>query len=384
MKITWFLAWRYLFRQSERHISFISIASVLGVTLGVATLVVVISVMNGFDQDLAGKLLQFHHHLIVETSYPSLLDEAQEKIEAIPEVTGASIFVQTQVFGEFGDYIVPLLVRGIDFSDVRERELLNSFIKEEFSSEGFFIGEELKNRFVVGNSLTFYPLRKKIKSDAIPIRGTFSVGIYDIDNNYLIGNIAEVKALGPYYLQYLGVRLKDPWEAEEVKTQINRLGLPLTVSTWIDTNRMLFSALKLEKITMFVILSLIILVATFSIFSLLMVKVVEKTKEIGILRALGFTSGAIRRIFTLQGIVLGGVGMVSGLGVGVGLCILIRDSHLVTIPKEIYFIDYLPVHIAYGDMILIGVVCMALSFAASIIPALRAGRLAICRALRYE
>lgn len=384
MKITFFLAWRYLFRQNERHISLISVVSVLGVMLGVATLVVVISVMNGFDQDLAGKLLQFHHHLIVETMHPELLDEAKARIKALPQVTGASLFLQTQIFGEFDDYIVPLFVRGIDFSDKDERALLETFVQEETQSKGFFVGKELKDKFFIGDTLTFYPLRKKVENDTIPIRGTFAVGIYEIDHNYLIGDIADVKKLGPYYLQYLGVRLDNPWKAEEVKQKIEQLGLPLTVNSWMDTNRMLFSALKLEKITMFIILSLIILVATFSIFSLLMVKVVEKTKEIGILRALGFTTKTIRRIFALQGMFLGGIGMAGGLGLGILVCMLVKKYGIVTIPKEIYFIDYLPIHIVYTDIGLIGGICMILSFLASTIPARRAGILSICRALRYE
>ncbi len=384
MKITWFLAWRYLFRQRERHISFISIASVLGVMLGVATLVVVISVMNGFDRDLAGKLLQFHHHVLVESMYPETLETAKDEISHLDGVENASVFVQTQVFAEFDTYIVPLVVRGIDFSDPQEKEILDSFIKSKWGDDGFFIGAELKRKFPITDTITFYPLRKKISSQELAVRGTFQVGIYDIDHSYLIADIDAVTALGPNYLRYLGVRISNPWKADELKSQINALGLPLMVNSWIDTNRVLFSALKLEKITMFVILSLIILVATFSIFSLLMVKVVGKTKEIGILRALGFTGRGVRTIFALQGFLLGILGTAGGLGLGVLLCFLVQNYRIVTIPKEIYFIEYLPVYIAGGDIILIGGLSLLLSLGASFIPAMRTAQVSICRMLRYE
>ena len=384
MKIELFLAWRYLFRGKARHISFISIIACLGVAVGVATLVVVISVMNGFDRDLAQKLLRFNYHLVIENFDSSALPELQKKIAEIDDVENVSVFLHTQVFANFDNYIVPLIVKGVDFNNLKEKEIFSRFIIEEYSKQGFFIGEGLKRRFFIQDQLEFYPLEKKLHLEKRPIRGVFKVGLYDIDNNYLICDIEEAKTLSDNYILFLGVRITHPFSVEDIKRKIESLDNSLVVNTWIDMNRALFAALKLEKITMFVILSLIILVAAFTIFSILMVKVVEKTKDIGILKAIGFKSRQILSIFTLQGITLGVIGVVIGVGLGSALCFLLKEYHFINIPQEIYYIEYLPVYIDYRDLLIIAMVSVVLSFLGSFLPARRASKLSVCQALRYE
>ena len=156
------------------------------------------------------------------------------------------------------------------------------------------------------------------------------------------------------------------------------------INTWIESNGALFSALKLEKVTMFIILSLIIVVASFNIFATLTVKVVEKTKDIGILKSLGFSSRHIVRIFSLQGIILGVIGVILGVGIGLFLCFLLKEYHFIHLPQEIYYIDYLPVMVNIKDVILISLVGVFLSFFSSIFPAVRASCLNPSEALRYE
>lgn len=384
MRVELFLAWRYLFRGQAHHISFISIIACAGIVLGVATLVIVTSVMNGFDRDLASKLLSFNHHLVIESFNQKRLYEIKKDITEIKDVQSASIYAHTQVFCEFDEYIMPVVVKGIDFSDRAERELFYSFVQEEYGEAGFFVGEGLRRKFFIEDMLSFYPLHKKLKLKEAPVRGVFKIGLYDLDNNYIIGGVTEIMNLGEHYALFLGVRIKKPFEADKVKREIEKRHPSLIINTWIDINRVLFSALKLEKITMFVILSLIILVATFSIFSILMVKVMEKIKEIGIVRAVGFTSRHVLSVFTLQGLILGVIGTVIGLGAGVLVCFLLKEYHFIQIPKEIYYIDYLPVYVSYRDLIIISGVSIILSLCASIIPARRASRLSICEALRYE
>lgn len=384
MRVEFFLAWRYLFRGKAHHIPFVSVVSCIGIVLGVATLVIVMSVMNGFDRDLAGKLLSFNYHLIVESYTPAALYEVKDEIKKLDDVESASLYAQTQVFCQCDDYIIPVAVRGIDFSDQQEKKLFYSFVRKETGDQGFFAGEALQQRFYLKDNISFYPLHKKPKLQEVPLRGIFRIGLYDLDSSYLIGSLEDTIALSDHYGLFLGVRTYHPFEAEKVKKRIERAYPSLIVSTWIDMNRVLFSALKLEKITMFFILSLIILVATFSVFSILMVKVVEKTKETGILKAVGFTAGNITAIFTLQGFILSVVGIVAGLAAGTGVCYLLEHYHFIEIPKEIYYIDYLPVYVSYRDLGAISLVSLLLSLAASIIPALRASRLSVCEALRYE
>ncbi|HDN86479.1 MAG: hypothetical protein DRP68_04075 [Candidatus Omnitrophota bacterium] len=385
MRVELFLAQRYLFRGKRRHFSLVSIMAVTGIALGVATLVIVTSVMNGFDHDLTSRLLSFNYHLVVESRSNFHLDVIREKIKKIPQVKNASLFLHTQIFAKFDDYFVPLLVKGIDFRDKEERATFYRFVEREVAKQGFFVGEGLTQKFFLREKIEFYPLERKLILKEKRIRGVFKVGLYDLDNNYLVCDLEEAKSLSKNYLLYVGVKIKNPWVVDEVKKEIEkRIDEPLIINTWIDANRVLFSALKLEKITMFVILSLIIVVAAFTILSILMVKVAEKVKDIGILKAIGFDSGKILGVFISQGVILGILGLLGGLSIGGGLCFLLKEYHIIKIPEEIYYINYLPVYIDYRDILAISFICVLLSFIASLIPAFKASKLSVSEALRYE
>ena len=187
-----------------------------------------------------------------------------------------------------------------------EKDFYINHITHRRATEGFYLGEGIRKRFIIGEELEFYPLEKKLKIRSGPVAGFFEVGLYDIDNNYVVTDLETAKNLSPNYLYFLGARLKDPFNASGIRRKI-RTEFPKGVfsSTWMESNRILFSALQLEKIAMFIILSLIIVVASFSIFATLTVKVVEKTKDIGILKSLGFTNKQIWMVFSLQGFILG-------------------------------------------------------------------------------
>ena len=380
-----FLAWRYLFRGKARHISFIGIISCLGIALGVATLIVVISVMNGFDRDLMDRLMRFNQHLTIECLDSEQLPEIEKELESWQDVEAASISLQTQVFAKFDELILPLAVKGVDFQDKEESQILDQCIIRETASEGFFIGEGLRRRFFVLDTIEFYPLKKKLQLQEAVVRGTFKVGLYDIDNNYLITDLETAKSLSSNYLLFLGVRISDPYKASQVKKKIlAKFDQDLFVTTWMESNQVFFSALQLEKLVMFIILSLIILVAAFNIFATLTVGVVEKTKDIGILKSLGFTRKRISRIFSLQGLLLGFIGTLSGTALGLGLCIGLEKFPFIKLPQEIYYIEYLPMAINYRDIGLIILVGIVLSFIFSLLPAMRAARLQPSEALRYE
>jgi lipoprotein-releasing system permease protein len=386
MKTELYLATRYFFRGKAKHISFISIISCLGVMLGVATLIIVISVMNGFDKDLMERLLRFNYHLTIEALNESDLISIKQEISKWPQVKSCSLFLQTQIFGKFGNLVIPIVVRGIDFDNKEEKRVLSQYIKEEREDkEGFFIGEGLKKRFYIEDKIEFYPLSKKLQLKEEKIKGVFSVGLYDIDNNYILTDLEKAKTLSKNYLIFLGMRIKNPFKVKIIKEKISK-SFPqgIIVHTWTESNKALFSALKLEKITMFIILTLIIVVASFNIFATLTVKVVEKTKDIGILKSLGFTSKRILTIFVIQGLLIGAIGVSIGSVLGVGVCLFLKKYPFIKLPEEIYYIEYLPVSIRPCDIILIVFVGLLLSFIFSILPALRAARLSCTEALRYE
>lgn len=379
-----FLARRYLFRGKSRHISFIGVVSCLGIALGVATLIIVISVMNGFDRDLMDRLMRFNQHLRVECLDNEQLSRIEEEVETWEGVEAASISLQTQVFAKFDKLLLPLVVKGIDFNDKEESQIIYQYITKETASEGFFIGEGLKRRFFILDEIEFYPLKKKLQLQKGVIRGTFKVGLYDIDNNYLITDLERAKSLSSNYVLFLGVRVSDPYKAAKIKKKIlAKFDQDVFVSTWMESNQVIFAALKLEKVVMFIILSLIILVAAFNIFATLTVGVVEKTKDIGILKSLGFTRKRISRIFSLQGLLLGFVGTLSGAVLGLGLCMGLERFPFIKLPQEIYYIEYLPMAINYRDIGLIVLVGIVLSFIFSLLPAMRAARLQPSEALRY-
>jgi lipoprotein-releasing system permease protein len=321
----------------------------------------------------------------VESIDRELLPQMQEIVKKIEGVEDTSLVLQSQVFAKFNNYIQPLIVKGIDFRNDGEKKLFYQYVKNDTLNDGFFVGEGLKDRFYLVDKIEYYPIEKTLKLKESKIRGFFRVGIYDIDNNFLIADLEKAKNLSPTYLLFLGVRIKNPFEADKVKDKIReRFTQGVFVNTWMESNQVLFSALKLEKIAMFVILSLIILVASFNIFATLTVKVVEKTKDIGILKALGFTSRRILSTFSLQGLLLGFIGVFFGSLFGLSLCVALQNYPFKILPEEIYYIEYLPVAINYRDIFLIAILGVVLSFISSLFPAIRASRLSCCEALRYE
>ncbi|MCM8831900.1 MAG: ABC transporter permease [Candidatus Omnitrophica bacterium] len=385
MIVEFFLASRYIFRGKARHVSFISIVSCLGVALGVAALIVVISVMDGFDKDLMERLLRFNYHLVVEAKEQDLL-KLKKEIEKDKDVKVASLFLQTQVFVREDAYIIPLVIRGIQLSNSVEKKNFYKYVTEEKNTEGFFVGEGLKKKFLLNkDNLLLYPLENIFMPQEVKIKGFFKIGLYDIDSNYLVADIDSIKDITSNYLLFLGIRIKDPFKAHKLKEKIlKNFAGDFFVNTWIEQNRVLFSALKLEKIAMFVILSLIVLVASFNIFATITVKVVEKIKDIGILKSIGFTNSQILKIFSLQGLILGLIGVTVGLLFGLTLCVILKKYPLIKLPQEIYYIEKLPVSIDYKDVVMIAFVGILLSFVSSTFAAAKAARYQPSEALRYE
>jgi lipoprotein-releasing system permease protein len=339
--------------------------------------------MNGFDRDLMDRLLKFNYHLNIFNAENNTLSDVKKVVDKIGAVENSSFVVQTQIFVKIDKYVYPIYVKGIDFDNELERKSFFSYVKEDSKTEGFFVGEGLRSRLPFDDKIEYYPLDKTFKLKTANIRGSFRMGLYDIDNAYIITDLQTARNLSENYTLSLGIRFKDPYAAGAVKAALKQQFPNIYISSWTD-NQILLSALKLEKLTMFVLLSLITLVASFNIFATLTVKVVEKTKDIGILKALGFTSRRILAVFSLQGLLLGFIGVLSGTVLGLGLCLLIQKYHFVKIPVDIYTIEYLPVAINYSDIFLIALLGLLFAFVSSLFPALRAARLLPSEALRYE
>ena len=379
-----YLARRYIFRGKSRHISFIGVISCLGVAVGVAALIIAFSIVNGIDGGLMKRIMRFQDHLIIDSFQNQDLTAAKKELNTWNDVEAAYFSLNTQVFAKFNEVIVPLAVRGMVFSDPEAKNLFYQYVEGENYQEGFFVGEGLRNQFFITDTIEFYPLEKKLKLQTAKVRGVFKVGLYDIDNYYLIGDINEIKALSPNYSLFLGVKLKDPYKADQVKAKIEKIYPNLMVNSWIESNSALFATLKLEQLALFIILGLIILGASFNIFSALTVKVVEKTKDIGVLRALGFRKGKVRDIFTLGGLMIGTLGVGLGTLLGLGTCWLLTKYPVIKIPADVFGTEYLPLVVSYRDVLAIVVVGLIISFVSSFLPALRASGLKIAEALRYE
>ena len=396
MKIELFISRRYLLTQrKEKFISLISVISVLGVAIGVAALIVVIAVMTGFDKDLRDKIVGNYSHItltgfkaIDNNEYGQLL----KKITQNPRIKGVSPYVQGQVLVKEANRFFAIGLRGIDpDTEIRVTKLkqyLSAGNINSLANEGVIIGKELAlylGLSLNSNILIYSPLGKQYN---LKVVGIFNSGMYDYDINLMFVHLKMAQEILGLHnqLSAIAIRLDNLYLAQKVRQDLsNVLGFDYSLKTWMEANQNFFAALKLEKLTMFIILTLIILVASFNIVSTLIVMVVEKTKDIGILKALGMTSSGIRKIFTYEGLFIGTLGILLGALGGVALCALLKRYQFIKLPKDIYYIDRLPVSIElWPDIVLIIFCAMVIVLISTIYPAAKASQMKPVEALRYE
>jgi len=385
MKVEFWLACKFIFRGKSKHISFISCVSFLGLALGVCALIVVLGVMNGFDKNLTEKLLGFNFHLIAYLQEPD--SQIAREVRKLNLVENAVLCSQIQTAARKDKVIAPVVLEAVDFNPQEEKVWSKYLEKGDF--EGLLIGKVLaKNLHLnLGEEIEIFN-PKTLKPQKVKIGGLFSFGIYDLDSSFIVSPYSLVKDFleKAEALPLLGIRIKDIHQAEKVKAKLLSQGIPgiSLVRTWAELNQTLFSALRLEKITMFVILSLIILVACFNIFATQTVRVVEKTKDIGILKSIGLRKASINFLFSIQGLILGFIGVGLGAGLGLFLCFILEKFHFIKLPSKIYYIDYLPVLIDYKDVVLVCLVGLGFSLLFSLSPAIKASNVEEAKALRYE
>lgn len=401
-----FLALKYL-KPKRTFLSVVTVISVLGVLLGVAVLVIVLSVMSGFDDMWRDKILSFNAHLTV-TSY-GIIDNEQdvlEKIDGVPEVTGAAPYVQGLVFLQYHDRVYTPLVRGID----PEREKTVSKIPQNMVSGSFDVGGDnavvgrdlaMKLGVDVGDKVLVYSPQSFTSPDElhlpeeVTIAGIFEVGMWEFDMNFILTSLEKARDLyameaGVHAIQ---VMTKDPYRPEGTAQKIaDELGPEYDVRTWMELNRQLFAALRVEKNMMFFLLIIITVVAAFGITNTLITVTVQKTREIGLLKALGFSSGSVMRVFFWQGWIEGFLGTILGIATGLFvlqyrndlMLFLSTRFHLELFPKELYHLSEIPATVSWSDITVVAVTVLIICTLAGIVPAYRAARLDPVSALRYE
>lgn len=388
-----FIAWRYLVaRRREKFISLVGLISVLGVAVGVAALIVVLSVMAGFDNDLKEKIVGANPHVLIEnTAGMSEIDPVIDKLRATGGVAGVSAYIIGQVILKTPQMTMGAMARGID----PNAEINITKIKDYITSgrlpsqpKQIVLGKELAGILGAGPADKLGVISPfDGKKYEFSVSGLFACGMYDYDANFVFMRLEDAQQVFvmPGAISGVGVKLTDAYKADAFAASLRRdLNYMYVIRTWTDLNRNLFGALKLEKTAMFVILTLIVIVACFNIASTLIMMVIEKTKDIGILKAIGATSGVIRFIFTLEGLIIGAAGTALGLAIGVALCELLKKYQFIQLPKEIYYIDRLPVLMQWSDSILISAAAVLISLLATVYPAQQASRLDPVEALRYE
>ncbi|MBF0354048.1 MAG: lipoprotein-releasing ABC transporter permease subunit [Alphaproteobacteria bacterium] len=407
------VAMRYLrARRQEGFISVIAGFSLLGIGLGVATLIIVMAVMNGFRAELLGRILGLNGHLGVYgyANQLSNFDPLAEAVRSIPGVVHVSPTVEGQVMVTGRNHAQGAMVRGIRAKDLMSRKVVadnfNGSIDAFERGEGVVIGSRMsvKLGLGVGDTLTMIAPKGQITAfGTVPrmrsyqIVGLFNVGMYEYDSSYVFVPLEEAQVFfqlkDKEAVTHLEVVLENPDLVPRVRSEIaQKVGDAGSVYDWQQANSSFFNAVQVERNVMFLILTLIILVAAFNIISSLIMLVKDKGRDIAILRTMGATQGMIQRIFLLSGASIGVTGTLLGVCLGLAFSLNIESIRQFLqsltgtdlFSAEIYFLSKLPARVDSGEVIQVVLMALGLSFAATIYPSWRAARLDPVEALRYE
>ncbi len=400
-----FIAFRYLkSRKRHRSVSLNTIISTGSVALGVMALIIVLSVMSGFHEDLQRKILGTKSHIITLSyegkihSYKPLI----KKIKELPHVISSSPFVSGQVMVSHGERAQGVFLRGIipalekTTTDIDRHMKHGELESLSHTDRGIIVGRELASNLGVilhdeVNILSpvgeIGPLGMIPKTRRFRIVGIFEIGMYEFDSSLAIISMKSAQDFFDLGDTALGIeiRIDDIYKAGSVRDHIQKsLGFPYYARDWMQMNKNLFSALKLEKLAMFVILTLIILVAAFNIISTLIMNVIEKEGEIAILKTMGSTNKGIMSIFMFQGFLVGLLGTMMGIIGGLIACYLLHTYKLIKLPADVYYLSHLPVKIDLSDLVLVSLSAITISFLSTIYPAYQAARLNPIEPLRFE
>ena len=403
-----FLSLRYLrAKRKQAFISVITVISVLGVMIGVMALVVVLSVMNGFRADLMSKILGVKSHLLV-LSYEGAFNDYKRVAGRVGQVEGAvatTPFIHSQVMVNRSGNVSGAILRGVHPETAGNVLSIEGMIKDgslsslESSWDGLptiIIGSELSKQLgaypgdilnMISPEGKLTPMGRVPNSQKYKVAAVFDSGMYEYDASMVFVSLKEAQAFLGFgdRVSGLEVRVKDVYRSDKVGIKIqNALGNPYWTKDWKVMNRSLFSALKLEKFAMFVILTMIVLVGALNIISTLVMVVMEKTRDVSILRAMGASAKSIMTIFMVQGLLVGLVGTLAGLASGLGICHLLARYKFISLPSDVYYITTLPVRVEFWDVCLVSLSAVVISFLATIYPSWHASKLNPVEAIRYE
>lgn len=411
MKIPYeiFVSLRYL-KTKKRYgtVSLNTFISIAGVVIGVATSIITLSVMTGFQGYFRDKILSAMPHIMVmEFSGSGVKDEKalQEKVEKVPHVKATTPFIYGQSMLTTRERMQGVVVRGINpETEVAVTDLAKNMIagslkgleREEGTLPGIVIGEDLARKLgaSLGDAVTMVnPLGEETPMGIVPrmkkfeIVGLFDAGMYDYNTMFVYISIPAAQKFFdmPGRVSGVQVRVDEIYHADRISSAIqSALGFPYYTRNWMEMNKNFFSALLLEKIGMSLILVVIIIVASFNIVGTLTMIVMEKNREIAILKSMGSPARSIMKIFMFAGLVIGLVGTVVGAFIGYGAVTLLIKTDIVSLPKDVYQVSHLPLSISGLDVLFISLTALGISFLATLYPSWQAAKQDPVEVLRYE
>ncbi len=423
-----FVGLRYLkAKKSQSFISAITLLSIVGVMVGVCALVVVLSVMSGFEDDLKSKILGTNSHAVVLKYGGDIEDyrEVRKKTLEVPDVVGSTPFVYSEVMLTTATLGSGVILKGIDPATVGTvTDLVKSMTvgldgpltsleekqraierldpgesggEEPGALPGLLVGEELAltSHILVGDTVTVVsplgdigPMGTRVpRFRQFRVVGLFHSGMYEYDAKFTYTSLSAAQRFLSMGDAVTGIELKvdDIYLAKEIAQIVDAtLGYPYWTRDWMSMNKNLFSALYLEKIVMAIILGMIIAVAALNIISTLIMGVIEKGKEIAILKTMGATGIQVMKVFMIEGLIIGFIGTTLGLILGFGLCYILDKTHLIRLNPDVYYLDTLPVQISASMFALVALAAMTISFLATLYPSWRASKQDPVEGLRYE
>ncbi|MFH1074340.1 MAG: lipoprotein-releasing ABC transporter permease subunit [Candidatus Firestonebacteria bacterium] len=397
-----FISLRYLrARNKQAFFSVITFISLGGITLGVAALIIVIAVMNGFQKDLREKILGIKSHIVIyDKTYRAIPDYQRtvDIVRATKGVVSATPFVFSQGMMKIGSTTEGAAIWGVD--PLQQPKVCGTdtsiLLPVRDKKPGIILGKELAARIYarVGDEVVIItPIFKTTPLGMIPkfakyeVVGTFKSGMYEYDATFAYVYLHDAQQLFeiPGRISGIDIRVNDIYNVKEIGRELkSSMDSNLGAYDWMVMNKNLFAALKLEKIVMGIMLTLIILVAVFNVLSSLIMMVMRKRKDIGVLRTLGVSQRGVMKIFIYQGMIIGAVGTFLGAVIGIATSLLLKKYQFIKLSGEVYYIDYIPVELKVFDIGLIVVVSLILSFISTIYPAKQAAKMDPVDAVRYE
>jgi len=404
MKFAWFIARRYLTKgRKNSFISIISMVSILGIAIGVAALIIALSLINGFQNDIRDRILSSSAHIMVTDRFGEGFGDFRglnrELEKDFPEVKAVMPVVYGTVLVKGATReVAGAVFRGLDLDRKSREPWLTTldFGRLPANDRELLLGREmaLKLNLFAGDSCLIVspqaalsPLGIMPRFKKFRISGIFRSGLFEFDSGTVISGLGAAQQLFSLKdkVSYLQVNLHDIFSAERVAAAMRlRLGARYAVVTWKELNQSLYSALELEKTVLFFTLTLIIVVASLNIVAGLILLVMQKMKDIGILLSYGTSAAQIRRIFFLQGAVIGILGTTLGVILGLGFCHLANRYELIKVPAEIYQVSFVPFHIGLLDLAAVIAVSLLVSFGATLIPSRKAASVSVVEAVKYE